>query len=189
MGLDMYLTKKIYVGAEYEFNNVKGNIDIESKGRKLPIDFNKVKNIEEEVAYWRKANAIHNWFVQNVQDGKDDCRDYYVPEEKLRQLLELCKEVKRKVIMKDDKVVNGQRLNENGEWENILEDGKIITNPEEIANILPTTSGFFFGSTDYDEYYMMDIDYTIEVLEAEMNKIKEYEEKHVWFSYYYSSSW
>lgn len=27
----------------------------------------------EEVAYWRKANQIHRWFVQNVQDGADDC--------------------------------------------------------------------------------------------------------------------
>lgn len=30
-------------------------------------------NIKEEVAYWRKANAIHQWFVDNVQDGEDDC--------------------------------------------------------------------------------------------------------------------
>lgn len=29
--------------------------------------------IADEVAYWRKANAIHNWFVENVQDGEDDC--------------------------------------------------------------------------------------------------------------------
>ena len=27
----------------------------------------------EEVGYWRKANAIHGWFVRNVQNGKDDC--------------------------------------------------------------------------------------------------------------------
>jgi hypothetical protein len=189
MGLDMYLTKKYNVGAKYDFNNVKGKIEVESRGVKLPVDFNKVKDIEEEVAYWRKANAIHNWFVQNVQDGKDDCGYYQVTVGQLNQLLELCKEVKRKVIMKDDKVVNGQTLNKNGEWEDILENGKIITNPEEIANILPTISGFFFGSTAYDEYYMMDIDYTIEVLEAEMNKINEYEENHVLVNYYYSSSW
>ena len=29
--------------------------------------------IADEVAYWRKANAIHAWFVENVQDGEDDC--------------------------------------------------------------------------------------------------------------------
>ena len=31
------------------------------------------KRIMEMVGYWRKQNAIHNWFVENVQDGIDDC--------------------------------------------------------------------------------------------------------------------
>jgi hypothetical protein len=26
------------------------------------------------VAYWRKANAIHGWFVDNCQDGVDECQ-------------------------------------------------------------------------------------------------------------------
>ena len=26
------------------------------------------------VAYWRKANAIHSWFVENCQDGVDECQ-------------------------------------------------------------------------------------------------------------------
>ena len=26
--------------------------------------------------YWRKANQIHNWFVQNIQNGYDDCDEY-----------------------------------------------------------------------------------------------------------------
>ena len=29
--------------------------------------------ISDEVAYWRKANAVHQWFVDNVQNGEDDC--------------------------------------------------------------------------------------------------------------------
>lgn len=29
--------------------------------------------VKEEVAYWRKANAIHKWFVDHVQNGEDDC--------------------------------------------------------------------------------------------------------------------
>ncbi len=42
-------------------------------------------------AYWRKANWIHSWFVREIQDGEDDCGDYYVPQEKLIELLALCK--------------------------------------------------------------------------------------------------
>lgn len=94
MGLDMYLKRKKYVGANFEHRNVKGTIDISVNGNKLPIDFSKVSYIEEEFGYWRKANAIHKWFVDNVQDGVDDCKEYYVPQSKMEELLELCKKVK-----------------------------------------------------------------------------------------------
>lgn len=43
--------------------------------------------------YWRKSNAIHNWFVQNVQNGDDDCRSYMVTRSMLQELKKDCKEV------------------------------------------------------------------------------------------------
>ncbi len=58
------------------------------------IKSSRVKYIEEEVAYWRKANQIHNWFVQNVQDGVDDCKEYYVGIDDVMNLLDACKQVK-----------------------------------------------------------------------------------------------
>ena len=50
--------------------------------------------IHDNVGYWRKANAIHKWFVDNVQDGEDDC-DFHRPVTKhdLETLFELCREV------------------------------------------------------------------------------------------------
>jgi hypothetical protein len=43
------------------------------------------------LAYWRKANAIHRWFVENVQGGKDDCQRAYVGRDKLNELRAKCK--------------------------------------------------------------------------------------------------
>lgn len=34
-------------------------------------------------AYWRKANAIHAWFVDNVQGGEDECEPHEVQAEQL----------------------------------------------------------------------------------------------------------
>ena len=98
MGLDMYLYKKTYIGAQYEHRNVKGQIDITIGDKVVPIKFDRVCYVEESVGYWRKANAIHNWFVKNVQNGEDDCKDYYVSVENLKDLLNLCLEVKEKAI-------------------------------------------------------------------------------------------
>lgn len=38
------------------------------------------------VGYWRKANAVHSWFVRNVQEGIDNCKTYWVSREQLREL-------------------------------------------------------------------------------------------------------
>lgn len=45
------------------------------------------KYVVLELMYWRKANAIHKWFVDNVQEGEDDCKEYYVTVDDLKQLL------------------------------------------------------------------------------------------------------
>ena len=188
MGLDMYLTRKKYVGANYEHRNVSGVIKIKIGDKKLPIDFKKVSTIDERVAYWRKANQIHKWFVDNVQNGKDDCHSYYVAQEDLHKLLDLCKKVKEKAIIKSGKIENGQKLVE-GKWVPIMEEGYYIENADEIAEMLPTTNGCFFGSTSYDQWYMQDINYTIKTLEEILKEESELNEQGIYSDFEYQSSW
>ena len=149
MGLDMYLKKQIYIGAEYEHREVKLTIEASVRGEPIKIDTSKVTYITERAGYWRKANAIHKWFVDNCQDGRDECQLSYVSREQIRELLDLCKQVQADHSLAD--------------------------------KLLPTASGFFFGSTDYDEYYFHDIDQTIQILEAALSDDDG--------EYYYQSSW
>tara|TARA_Y100000310_G_scaffold130679_1_gene129809 strand:+ start:7285 stop:7809 length:525 start_codon:yes stop_codon:yes gene_type:complete len=106
MGLDMYLSRKFYV-KNWDFTETKDKFSIIiTQGKKpstlkklinswffditkstIPID--KITTITTEEMYWRKSNAIHKWFVTNVQDGNDDCNEYFVPKEQLRELLSL----------------------------------------------------------------------------------------------------
>lgn len=151
MGLDMYLTKKTYIGAYFEHRNIKGIVEIDENGIRIPIKFNRISYIDEKVGYWRKANAIHKWFVDNCQDGVDDCREAYVSLDQLIELLDICKQVK--------------------------------ANHSLAYSMLPVQAGFFFGSTEYDEWYWNDIDLTIEIIEnllAEPTALAEI---------YYRSSW
>ena len=120
--------------------------------------------IHESVGYWRKANAIHKWFVDNVQDGVDNCNSYEVSKGQLEQLLRICMDVKGMTQMEKGYVKNGETY-ANGMWCPMLEEGEYIINPEVAEELLPTQGGFFFGSTDYDQWYMQDIDNTIEILE------------------------
>ena len=93
MGLDMYLYKKIYIGANYEHNKINGTLALKKDEKPIDIQLNRVVYIVEDQAYWRKANQIHYWFVKNVQDGEDDCKPYEVSGEELLELIEICKKV------------------------------------------------------------------------------------------------
>jgi hypothetical protein len=103
MGLDMYLFRK-----------------------------NKKTNETQEVAYWRKFNALHHWFVENIQNGTDDCEPSQpINDEEIYNLLNLLKSLDKKNCKK----------------------------------LLPTTRGFFFGSTEYDGDYWDDVRDAIEQIE------------------------
>jgi hypothetical protein len=96
MGLDMYLYKKNYIRTdEFYKEEVRNEVIVKTGGEiDTKIKPERVKYVVEEVGYWRKANQIHRWFVDNVQRGIDECQTSYVSREKLEELLELCKKVK-----------------------------------------------------------------------------------------------
>jgi hypothetical protein len=78
MGLDMYLTAVLDVSP--------------SKQYELKTLFPEVESIEKvstTIGYWCKAQAIHSWFVENVQYGNDDCRAYNVYEDEIKALLNI----------------------------------------------------------------------------------------------------
>ena len=115
-----------------------------------------------EVGYWRKANHIHAWFVDNCQDGIDECQTTEVDKKKLEELLSICRII----------------INPGG--------GPVpLVVKETIAQEkLPTREGFFFGCTEYDEYYYEDVKETMNILEKVLAET-DFENE----SIYYSASW
>lgn len=160
----MFLTKKHYIGANNTYRNVTGKIDIKINGVPMNINFNRVSEISEQVGYWRKANQIHNWFVRNVQDGEDDCKEYWVTKEKLQLLLSAV---------------------------NTVLDSKGTTNESAVTTEwLPPTNGFFFGSQDIDRYYWEDLEYTKNIITEILQSLEDSDEHaSVPPGFYYQASW
>ena len=168
----MYLTNEVYVGAKW--HSVKTKNIVVSKRHKVEFtdgqkdDFSEVNKFPTErissiiydVAYWRKANQIHKWFVDNVQGGKDDCGRYEVSDEKLVELKNLC-----------IKLLTNK-------------------NKKEAEKLLPAQGGFFFGPTSEEEYadywnwYWEDLESTVRQLEEALKFGKKY-----LGTFYYQSSW
>ena len=151
MGLDMnlYIRKNEYCSKYYkeEGSDLKLEFPKEAS-RFFPNLTNLVisRTTDYTVGYWRKANAIHNWILENcaardeLDEPIDDCRPIEIPVEKLEELFITCK-----------KVLKDQSL---------------------AKELLPTADGFFFGSIEYDEDYFDAIEDTIDIIEPVIKFIR-----------------
>lgn len=184
MGLDMYLERASYVkNWEHMAPEERHQIVVRKNGQpRTDIRPERISSIIEEVAYWRKANAIHRWFVQNCQGGVDDCRRAHVRREQLQELVDLCKWVLNSVECVDADVNVGYQITAEG-MQPLTEPGKAVAQPQIAKELLPTQSGFFFGGTDYDQFYLKDLQDTIEQLEPCLAIPDDGGD------YYYRSSW
>lgn len=147
MGLDMYLTAKRYL-PEYkdEAKEIRQEIT-----KVIGSPFGPVNEVSVEAGYWRKANAIHQWFVNNCQNGVDECQETYVGRDDLQKLFDTV--------------------------------SLVLSDHDKANELLPPQSGFFFGSTEIDDYYIQDLEYTKELLEKILSS-----EENDW-DFYYRSSW
>ena len=147
MGLDMNLYQNIYYGGKWRAKGKHSEphtLQLSGEfAKKHDIKNDDITEIVKEVAYWRKANAIHRWFIKDCSnDGIDNCKPLEVSWEHIEELHNLCVLVATHY--------------ENGEL-------------NKCAELLPPQSGFFFGDTDINEWYYEDVKYTIGVLAPYLN--------------------
>jgi hypothetical protein len=157
MGLDQWLYKKTYVqNWEHQTPEQRHTINVKlGDNVREDIKPERIAYIVEQLGYWRKFNALHHWFVENCGNGVDECQKIDVTPHDLRVLLETLKEVSKAVKDNDQKT---------------------------IKMLLPPVAGFFFGSTEVDEYYTEQVNETIAIIEEAINE-GEHEE------FYYQASW
>jgi len=185
----MYLYKKTYVkNWEHTSKERRHKVTVKLNGvLRKDINPEKVAYITEDVAYWRKANMIHNWFIQNCAGGDGNKTTMEVSKSELESLLADVNKVLTSTKLIDGKIQNGSTggKDENGNfiWIPCMEDGKLLEDSKVAQEILPTSSGFFFGSTDYNEYYWQDLLDTKETLEEVLANTSNDQE----FEYY--ASW
>lgn len=158
MGLDMYLYRNLYqnenvlnITPQDELNN-----DAFAKLLKRATQSDAEylhPNINVNIASWRKANAIHQWFISHCADDVDDCQDIEVSLENLHELKNTCERIL--------KAPNDIKL---------------------MKRLLPPQDGFFFGDTDLNnpitlDAYLEDVKHTDDILSEEFkiaNEFKNY---------------
>jgi hypothetical protein len=150
----------------------------------MGLDMYLTSNKRGEVLYWRKANHIHGWFERKL-NGVRNQRNHPIKADDLEDLLGICIRVKDSLIaggmrLKDTVVESGYK---DGEHYEKVEPRPHYVNTTKALELLPPTPGFFFGSYDIDEWYLKDIEDTIEGIAAALST-KEKGER-----FYYHAWW
>lgn len=149
MGLDMYLNMKVSHYPKKGDTTINlanldsswDNLDFNEFGASNRVD------ISMGVGYWRKANHIHNWFVNNVQEGADNCGDYNVTMDNFNSLYDTCMNILNKL--------NGKIFSINNEYR---EDCELYVKEhgielEETVTFDVTKLKEFYGDNNLQMYY------------------------------------
>ena len=161
MGLDQYLTAKKYV-RKFDYSDTQYRAITQDYTDLLPMDAPDIsKNggfsgitVSYPVGYWRKANSIHNFFVQTLGGGEDNCQEMWVSHVHLVDLRDRC----MKILNADDMEAKAKEVG------------------------LETVSGFFFGDTEYGDWYKDDLRLTIKICNKALDLPEEYD-------LHYQASW
>lgn len=169
MGLDMYL----YL-SKYESKHTYG-INDEGKYGPVPYDKNfypkELKPLTESIAS-RDFLSKNTKYLVGYWRKFNALHNYIV--KNLADGEDKCQEI----YMSDeaiDKIID------------VLE--QVSNNHSEAPRLLPPTTGFFFGSQDFDDWYFRDIEYSLELFKKVKEIVHQEEEKKNYFDVIYRASW
>jgi vacuolar-type H+-ATPase subunit I/STV1 len=113
--------------------------------------------------YWRKANAIHGYFVLNSmlrgeEGDEEESGIYIVTRDHLLELKDFCE----KVLQSLEKNINNTKI---------------------ALDLLPPRKGFFFGQYEINEWYIADLKLTLDHIQE---ALIDYEDGDQW---HYYASW
>lgn len=161
MGLDQYFYEKRYLRMKADAKEgesdspsvtVEAYRDISGKEHKAEV-ITGVSSVIREVGYFRKANQIQGFMEARFTErfGVDDgyggksinCVDIILDAQDIKDLYNICKEL---LAIKGKKKF-----------------------AKAAAEKLPCRKGFFFGSTEYDEYYRADLEEYVKMVDERMD--------------------
>ena len=137
--------------------------------------------------YWRKFNALHNWFVKKVQDGVDECQ--IGKPVTLEMLQELHDKLHKVIDVFTDAIACGNTVgripqeDDMGYEEWGIKKGS--KHEKQLKSLFPTAEGFFFGNTSYGRDYLNDVTETYDWLTQFLGNKSELDG----YTLFYHSSW
>ena len=93
MGLDIYLSKKTFIGAMFHASGVDGIISITKRGRQIPIKLRRVAYVIENIYHGHKTHWLHSWLNHELPEVLGNAEEREISEDVIDRLHRVCIEI------------------------------------------------------------------------------------------------
>ena len=93
MGLDIYLSKKTFIGAMFDSCGISGFISLKKRGKEIPIKLRRVAYVIEDIFHGRKTHWLHHWLDLELSETLGNAEDQEISKDLIDRLHDACIEV------------------------------------------------------------------------------------------------
>ena len=93
MGLDIYISKKTFIGAMFHASGVSGIISLTKRGKQIPIKLQRVAYVIEDIYHGSKTYWLHNWLNRELPEELMNAKECEISEDVMDRLHRVCNEI------------------------------------------------------------------------------------------------
>ena len=110
MGLDVYLSKKTFIGAMYKSQAITGSISLFKRGKKIPVRLGRLAYVIEDIYHGSKTHWLHHWLELELPETLENAEDQEISGPVMDRLHDACIEVLRHRYEPDFREVCKEKL-------------------------------------------------------------------------------
>ena len=110
MGLDIYLSKKTFIGAMFKSQAITGSISLFKRGKKIPVKLERLTYVIEDIFHGSKTHWLHNWLNTELPEYLGNAEDQEISEDLMDRLHQACIDVLAHRNMTDFREVCKEKL-------------------------------------------------------------------------------
>ena len=93
MGLDIYLSKKTFIGAMFHAFGIGGVISLTKRGKQIPIKLRRVAYVIEDIYHGSKTYWLLDWLNRELPEELMNAKKCEISEDVMERLHRVCVEV------------------------------------------------------------------------------------------------
>jgi len=110
MGLDIYLSKKTFIGAMFKSREITGTISLFIRGKKIPIELQRVAFVIEDIYHGSKTHWLYHWLDMELPECLGNAEEQEISKEVMDRLHQACVDVLAHRNMTDFREVCKEKL-------------------------------------------------------------------------------